>query len=353
MGILGTPLGWIMYAIDSFVHNYGLSLILFVLFTKVVLFPLAIKQQKSSAKMASMSAKQKELQKKYGKDKAKLNEAQMKLYEEEGVNPMGGCMPMLVQMVLLFGIIDVIYKPLKHLIRVPAEMIKAATDILGKTAGSLAEIRVITLIQSGSEQFNNVFTPEILTQINNFDMKFGPINLGDTPTVAFNLLILIPILSGLTAFASTMISMNIQKKNGQEMQGSMKYMMMFMPLMSVWIAFTMPAGAGVYWTISNLLMIAQTLLVQWMWPPEKVALHNGKSSEKAREKMRKKREKMEAYNKMMEERGLAPKPIPQKLAEPKVIDKEALQKEKEMTRVRLAEARKRMAEKYGETYNEE
>ncbi|MFZ2538417.1 MAG: YidC/Oxa1 family membrane protein insertase [Oscillospiraceae bacterium] len=353
MGIIGTPLGWVMYAIDSFIHNYGLSLIMFILFTKVVLFPLAIKQQKSTAKMASMSAKQKEIQKKYGKDKAKLNEAQMKLYEEEGVNPMAGCMPMAVQMILLFGIIDVIYKPLKHLIRVPAEMIKAATDLLGKAAGSLAEIKVISLIQGGSDKFNAIFTPDILSQINNFDMKFGPINLGDTPTVAFNILILIPILSGLTALGSTLVSMRIQKKNGQEMQGSMKYMMLMMPLMSVWIAFTMPAGAGVYWTVSNIFMIGQTLLVQWMWPPAKVALHNSKSSEKTKEKMRKKRIKMEEYNKMMQEKGLAPKAIPQKLVEPRTIDKEALQNEKEMTRVRLAEARKRMAEKYGETYTEE
>ncbi|MEG0692525.1 MAG: YidC/Oxa1 family membrane protein insertase, partial [Oscillospiraceae bacterium] len=322
------------------------------LFTKVALFPLAIKQQKSTAKMAAMSAKQKELQKKYGKDKAKMQEAQMKLYEEEGVNPMGGCMPMLVQMVLLFGIIDVIYKPLKHLIRVPAETIKLATEALGK-ATSLAEIEIINLVQSGSDKFNAIFEPETLEQIANFNMKFLGINLGDTPTIAFNILILIPILSGITALISTLISMKIQKKNGQEMQGSMKYMMLFMPLMSVWIGFTMPAGAGVYWTISNVLMIIQTILVQWMWPPEKVALVTSKSSEKTKEKMRKKREKMEEYNKMMEARGLAPKPIPQKLAEPKVIDKDALQKEKEMTRVRLAEARKRMAEKYGESYNEE
>lgn len=350
-GWLGVPLGWVMYGIESIVHNYGWSLILFILITKIAMFPLAIKQQKSTAKMASMSAKQKELQKKFGKDKAKMQEAQMKMYEEEGVNPMGGCMPMILNFIILFGIIDVVYKPLKHLLRVPAELIKTASATLGQVA--YPEIAIVKAVQSGSGQFDSVFGADIIDKISNFNMTFLGLNMGDTPTVAFNLLILIPILSGVTALISTLISMKIQKKNGQEMQGSMKYMMYFMPLMSVWIGFSMPAGAGVYWTASNVFMIFQTILVQKMWPPEKVALHSSKSSEKTKEKMRKKREKMEEYNKMMEARGLAPKAIPQKLAEPKVIDKDALQKEKEMTRIKLAEARKRMAEKYDDTYIDE
>lgn len=352
MGFLGVPLGWIMYAIDSFVHNYGLSLILFIILTRVALFPVSIKQQKSSAKMASLSKRQKEIQKRYGKDKAKLQEAQMKLYEEEGVNPMGGCMPMLIQMILLFGIIDVIYRPLKHLIRVPADAIKQATDLLGKTT-RIGEIQIINMVQTGSDKFNDIFSADMIDKIKDFDMNFLGINLGDTPTWGFNPLILIPILAGITALGSTLVSMRVQKKNGQEMQGAMKYTMLFMPLMSVWIGFSMPAGAGIYWTISNVMMIAQTLLVQKMWPPERVALENSKNSEKTKEKMRKKREKMEEYNKMMEKKGLAKKPIPKKLAEPKVIDKEALQKEKQLTSDRLAEARKRMAEKYGDTYKED
>lgn len=352
MGIIGTPLGWIMYGIESVVHNYGWSLILFILFTKIVLFPLAIKQQKSTAKMASMSAKQKEIQRKYGKDKAKLQEAQMKLYEDEGVNPMGGCLPMIVNMVLLFGIIDVIYKPLQHLIRVPKEMITQAVAILGK-ATSVGEIEIINQIQKGSVAFNNVFSSDVLEKIMKFDMHFMGWNLGDIPTLSFNWLVVLPILSGVTALISSFVSMEIQKRNGQEMQKSMKYMMYGMPLFSVYIAFTMPAGAGFYWTLSNVLMLGQQILVQWIWPPSKVALETSKSSEKTKEKMRKKREKMEEYNKMMEARGLAPKPIPKKLAEPKVIDKEALALEREATSKKLAEARRRMAEKYGESYSGE
>lgn len=352
LGIIGTPLGWIMYAIESVIHNYGWSLIIFIIVTKIALFPLAIKQQKSTAKMASMSSKQKEIQKKYGKDKAKLQEAQMKLYEEEGVNPMGGCAPMLINFAILFGIIDVVYKPLKHLLRVPKELIDAATATFTERA-SYPEIEIIGKIQEGSTQFGSVFSAEWIEKINNFDMTFLGLNMGDVPAVAFHPLILIPILSCITALLTSVISMRIQKQNGQEMQKSMKYMMLFSPLMSLWIGFSMPAGAGIYWTISNITMIAQTILVQAIWPPSKVALMTSKTSEKTKEKMRKKREKMEEYNKMMEARGLAPKPIPKKLEEPKKIDKEELAREKEATSAKLAEARRRMAEKYGETYEED
>lgn len=358
-GFIGIPLGWIMYGINYFINNYGISLVLFILITKAAMFPFAIKQQKSTARMAGMSAKQKELQKKYGTDKQKLNEATMKLYEEEGYNPMGGCLPMILQMVLLFGIVDVIYKPLKHILRIPGEVITKATEamnaISGATPTSTPEISIIKGVQEGAAHLTSLFSPNQLEDINRFNMNFLGINLGDIPQWGFNLLIIIPILSGLTALLSTLISMKIQKQNGQEMQGAMKYTMLFMPLMSVWIGFSMPAGAGIYWTLSNVLMIAQQVLVQKLWPPEKVSQMTDKNAEKNKAKMAKKRQKMEEYNKMLEAKGIAPKPVPKKIAEPKtkVIDREELQREKEATSKRLAEARKKMAEKYGESYSEE
>lgn len=356
-GFIGVPLGWVMFGINYFINNYGVSLVLFILITKAAMFPFAIKQQKSTARMAGMSAKQKELQRKYGTDKQKLNEATMKLYEEEGYNPMGGCLPMVLQMVLLFGIVDVIYKPLRHILRIPSDVVVKATEALTKMNGGTPtgtpEISIIKHVQEGAGEISTIFSQAQVADITRFDMNFLGMNLGEIPQWGFNALIIIPILSGLTALISTLISMKIQKRNGQEMQGAMKYTMLFMPLFSVYIGFTMPAGAGIYWTLSNLLMIAQQMLVQKMWPPEKVSLMPDKNAAKNKEKAAKKRQKMEEYNKMLEAKGMAPKPIPKKIAEPKVIDREALQQEKEATNKRLAEARKRMAEKYGESFNED
>lgn len=349
MGFLGTPLGWIMYAIESFIHNYGISLILFVILTKVVLLPLTIKQQKTTAKTASISPRLKELEKKFGKDKAKYQEAMMKLYEEEGVNPAGGCLPMIVQFALLFGVIDVIYKPLKHLLRIPTDLIQKATDLVGVSAGS--EISIINQVQTDPSKFMSIFGEQTVKQIEDFNMTFFGLNLGEVPPLAFTWLLLIPLISGSTALLMSVISMKQQERNGQKMQGMMKYMMYFSPLMSVWFGFSLPIGVSIYWIVSNVFALVQQIILGRVYTPEKLATMNDKSMDKNREKMRIKREKMEEYNKRMEASGRAPKALPKaKTDSEEKLDKDSALKAKEIERNRIAEARRRIAEKYGEDY---
>ena len=103
MSILGYPLGWIMWAIYKVVNNYGVALILFTVLVRLALFPLSVKQQKSSAKMQVFQPKMQEIQKKYANNKEKQQEEMMKLYEQHGYNPMAGCLPSIIQMILLFG----------------------------------------------------------------------------------------------------------------------------------------------------------------------------------------------------------------------------------------------------------
>ena len=131
--IFGYPLGWLMWLCYKIVSNYGIALIIFTLLTKLILFPLAIKQQKSSLRMARMQPKLEELQKKYGKNKEKYNEEMLKLYDEEKYNPMSGCLPMLIQFPILFGLIDVIYKPMTHIRR----MSSSSQPILRPTTARL------------------------------------------------------------------------------------------------------------------------------------------------------------------------------------------------------------------------
>ncbi|MCI5802015.1 MAG: YidC/Oxa1 family membrane protein insertase, partial [Oscillospiraceae bacterium] len=126
--IFGWPLGWIMWFCYLVVRNYGIALILFTLLTKLMLLPFAVKQQKSTIKMAIFKPKMDAIQKAYGNNKEKLNEELMKLYEKEGYNPMSGCMPMLIQFPILFGLIDVVYKPLTHILRLSSAEITIATD---------------------------------------------------------------------------------------------------------------------------------------------------------------------------------------------------------------------------------
>ena len=128
MKILGYPLGWIMYGIYNFCKSYGLSLIIFAILTKAILLPLNIKSQQSAAKMRALNPKLEKIKKSFSNNPQRIQEEQMKLQNEEGVNPMAGCLPALIQFPILFGIVDVVYKPLTHILRFSKETLSAAKD---------------------------------------------------------------------------------------------------------------------------------------------------------------------------------------------------------------------------------
>ena len=119
------------------VHDYGIAIILFTLFLKIILFPTAIKQQKSMAANARLAAKQRELQKKYGNDKAKLNEEVSKLYQKEGVNPMGGCLSSLLPMLLLLGVYYAVINPLTNTMHIASETVTKAPSGWSKQASAV------------------------------------------------------------------------------------------------------------------------------------------------------------------------------------------------------------------------
>ena len=112
--VLGTPLGYIMWVCYLLVNNFGLAIIIFTFIVKAAMFPLNIKQQKNMAASQLFQPKVQEIQKKYKNDKQKQQEEFAKL-QQQGYNPMGGCGPMLLTFILLFGVIDVVYKPMTHM----------------------------------------------------------------------------------------------------------------------------------------------------------------------------------------------------------------------------------------------
>ena len=185
MSILGYPFGWIMWAIYQVVNNYGIALILFTVFFRLILFPLSIKQQKSSAKMQVFQPKIEEIQKKYANNKEKQQEELMKLYESHGYNPMGGCLPSIIQVVLLFGVIYVVYDPLTHILRLPSETITALTDIVTAQLGNQGvynQLAVISAIQNPDQigWFSSI-SSDIISQIQNFDYTLSASTLAPSP----------------------------------------------------------------------------------------------------------------------------------------------------------------------------
>ena len=341
--IIGWPLGWVMWFFYNFLGNsYWLSLLLFTIFTRLLLLPSTIKQQKSMVKNARLKPKLDALQKKYGKNKQKYQEEMMKLYEKEGYNPMSGCLPMLIQFPILFGLIEVVYKPLKYILRFSDEVITAITNVATEagvqSAASRAQVWALGHVDAlrGAEGIS----ADVIEKIENMNMSFLGMNLGDQPTMAWNLLLLIPILSGVTAYASSIISTKFSAQN-MEGAGAMKGLMLTMPILSIVISFSVPAGVGLYWIFSNVIAAVQTIILHKVYDPKKIA------AELEAQEEQKKEEERQARIEAKKEAQLA-----RKEGRLEDITDEGLT-QKELNKKKIAEARKRMSEKFGEEYVDE
>ncbi len=300
MAILGIPLGWILHWMQELIGNYGWTLIIFTILVKLLMTPLTIKQQKSTAKMSAFQPKLKELENKYKNNKEKYQQEMMKLYEKEGISPMGGCLPMVITMIILFGIIEVVYRPLRYVLQISADTIDAACKALSLTSSQ--QLQIINVVQQGTgekfELIKNIFSATDIEKIKDFDMMFLGWDLSQIPTLGFNWSIMIPILACASAALMGIMAMRQQKDQGAANASGgkmMKIMNFVSPLISLIFAFQLPAGVGIYWIISNLTSFAQTAIIRKIYTPEKLAkmVENDKGSKRRSEKMRKKREMLE------------------------------------------------------------
>lgn len=226
MSIISNLLGQALRIIFEVVNNYGLSIILFTVFVKVLLLPLTIKQTKSTKAMQDIQPKIKEIQEKYKNKPEKQNQEIMKLYQEAKINPLAGCLPLLIQMPILFGLYAVLREPWAYGLFANEAAFKAAdTGFLWLSS---------------------------LTQAGGFTLE--GLSMG--------------ILSGGSAY----IMQKIMTPSDQQ-EGTMKTMTYVMAAMSFYWGMTFPAGLAVYWTASNLFTIAQYYLVM---NPLKKKLANSK-----------------------------------------------------------------------------
>ena len=291
--ILGVPLGYVMEWIYNLIPNYGWDIIIFTIVIRLLSIPLQLNQQKSMAKMSAFQPMIADIQKKYKDKPEKQQEELLKLQQEYGYKPTAGCMPMLVNFLVMFGVIEVVYRPLQRIFHIGAEAITAAGDAMTALGISFTQVtrdtNIIAQVLAGESTVTSVFTADQLNTITEFGqhMDFFGIDLTRVPQyslAADNLpLLIFPILAVVTMFISTHISM---KASGQEMQGSMKLTMYMMPLMYVFFCFTVPCAFSLYYVISNIVMTVQTQVMRKIYDPEKM-----KEQVKAEIASRKKEEK--------------------------------------------------------------
>lgn len=280
MSIFYAPFGWILSWCYEIVGNYGWSLVLFTVLTRFIMIPLAISQQKGMAKQTRLQPKIKKIQQRYAGNQQKINEEMNALYQREGANPLGaGCLPLAIQFPIMIGLYGVIYRPLSYVLHFPKETVDMLTAAVQKIAGeatgraaSAIELSVINHTDEVIKALPNL-SADVADKLQNFDFTFLGINMADIPDFkVFNLLWLIPILSGVTSLMTSALSYMRQRKTNPEMSKNpaMGCMSFGMPLFSVYIAFQFPAGIGIYWTMSNLFMFFQTLVIGHTHSPKNV-----------------------------------------------------------------------------------
>lgn len=282
--ILGTPLGYILKFCYDVIHNYGLAIIVFTLITKLILFPVSLMVQKNSIKMIKMKPKLDALKFQYVDDKDALLDAQSDLYKQEKYNPFAGTIPLLLQLPLIFGLIDVVYRPMKHILHFPAAAIDAfiakTSEITGLVSlGSSPELVVMQhvanaanhnlymTLSSGALQSHDV--AGMLQQMKSIDTYFLGFDLSVIPPLSMDYLILIPIMAGLSALIMCIVQNKINVLQVEQGLFAQWGMTIFMIAFSTYFAFLVPAGVGLYWIFGNLFSIPVMYLVNMMYSPRK------------------------------------------------------------------------------------
>jgi len=319
MSVILSPFSYLLLLLYDFTNSYGVALIIFCLIVRAVLFPLFLKGRKSMLAMTGLAEQQKVLQQKYGRDREKYSMELQKLYEQEGVKPSGGCLWSLLPLAVLIPLYGIVSKPLTHLLRMSEDQFNTVASML---YGSAAADMSYSTSQLGMAQdvflnYDKIVAaiPE-LAGMPKIDFTFLGMNLADTPNVffwkeegvaaAFGLW-LIPVLSALLSVLSMFITNKINAYItgvARSMDTTNRSMMIMMPIMSLWICFTLPAALGLYWVANSVIaMLSEFLNIPFLRKHmKKLAIEKEKRIE--REKERAKQEKIaiaEAKKKNQEE----------------------------------------------------
>lgn len=309
--IINIPFGWVLEFLSGiFGGNFAAAVFAFTLIINLILIPLSIKSQKSSVQQMRIKPKLDELKKKYGDDKQKYSEAMQKLYQEENVSMSGGCLPMILRLVLMMSIYYLIMSPLTYMSHADKTQVsnvttaisesltdlqksneeeyKKITDEISWKKGGNNELSIVKIIREKPEVIKELLSDEEYTKIENdlksitaadekanVDYSFFGIDLTQTPKFSFDifhnaqLIWVMPIMAFLAQMLTSALSLMMQKKLNPD-SPNMAGMMLTMPLLSLFIGFTLPGGVAFYWTCSSLIGGLIQVGVQQFYGPQRM-----------------------------------------------------------------------------------
>ena len=281
------PFAWLLRVFYNLTSSYGVAIILFTIAIKLILWPFQIKSKRSMMRMSRLNGQIDEIRKKYANNQAKMNEEMQKLYTEEGVNPMSGCLWSFLPLPILIALYSIIRQPITRfmmlkedvleglLTSVKAAGIDMSTIVQMKDGVEVVKDGVTQLTAYGEINLVNIINsklPELAEGLDgwiNVNYDFIGLNLTTNPwdmvkNFTFGWaaigLILIPILAGGFQLLMSWYTMKTNPSQGAA-GNSMKSMMYMMPLMSVYIAFIMPAALGIYWIAQSIFSLIQEVFM--------------------------------------------------------------------------------------------
>jgi len=254
--------GYLLNFLYEILNNYGFAIIIFSILVKLLLLPLTIKQQKTMEKTTKMQGELQALQFKYKNDPEKLNKEMMDMYKRENMNPFSGCLSSIVQIILILAVFYLVRSPLTYMRKVDTNIINDYTNKL-ETTTNYPEVEIIKEFGSENEE---VYV----------NMEFLGLDLSSIPTTDASdfRTFIIPVLYVASSIISMKMTMNMQNKGKDKkekdkteesaediMQSTSKSMSYMMPVMAFSISLVAPLGLGLYWLMSNVLMIIERIFI--------------------------------------------------------------------------------------------
>ena len=300
--IVTWPFAKLMVWLYNLTGNYGLALTFFALAVNLIMTPFMAKSKKSMMRSSRLQPKIQELQRRHEGNPQKLNAEMQKLYQEEGINPMSGCLWSLIPFPILIALYSVVRQPLTRMMFVAKDFVTVLQDyFVGKglyevTAGRASAYQEIELAKLTHANWASVTTDladKLDPNLIDLDFNFLGLNLGDQPTIntlwqgpytwAAIGLFLIPFISAGLSYLSMKVSSASNPTPGgdAQQQATMNTMNMMMPLMSVWICFIMPAAMGIYWIANSLFGMARDYLLTKKYKSQLDAEDAVKAAERA------------------------------------------------------------------------
>lgn len=280
------PFAWLLRALYELTSSYGWALVLFTVVIKLIMLPFQMKSKKSMMRMSRFQPMIKEIQTRYKNNQVKMNEELQRLYAEEGVNPMSGCLWSFLPFPILIALYSIIRQPITRFMMLTTTAMQGVIDAVSAAGFDLAAIAMtandgavtvkdgltqlqpygqITLVKAAQEL--GVALPEGWIHMDfsflGMDLTMIPSDvIGQIGTGGWAVIgvLLIPIVSGALSFWQSKVSMAgnpAAADPADPTARSSRMMMWMMPIMSLWIGFTLPASLGVYWIANSVLMLVQ------------------------------------------------------------------------------------------------